>query len=68
MHKPDRAERTEYRVLFVDGGHPDLDLYEGASNREAAERLLEEARKDWSNPRIQKRTVTETPWEDVTDV
>jgi hypothetical protein len=64
--QPDRAERTEYRVLLVDGGGA-ADISEGASNLPAAERLLLRVRECWSNPRIQKRTVTETQWEDVSD-
>jgi hypothetical protein len=59
------TERVEWRVLLLDGGHPSADLYEGARNLAHAKRLLAEATEHWSKPVIQKRTVVESPWEDV---
>lgn len=62
----EKQERTEYRVLGTDRrtGHN----WEGTPHAKRPEDYdLSSLRSRSDNIRIQKRTVTETPWEDVAD-
>lgn len=66
---PARTERTEYRVV---GERPDGrkwgdDAPGGWTNLFAIKQQARELDKRNKNVRIQSRTVTATPWEDVAD-